>query len=106
MPIEQITYGELYLFGAFSDWELKDNFKLRYNLADKRYEGSVYLKQGYYNYHYALKDTNTGLIDVSFIEGTHYQTRNDYYIYVYYRSTSDRFDQCIGFVKTSSQELF
>ena len=35
----------------------------------------VYLKQGYYNYHYALNDTSTNRVDVSFIEGTHYQTK-------------------------------
>jgi len=106
LPIERISYGDMYLLGAFSDWELKDDFKLKYNSKEKRYEGSIYLKQGYYNYHYALKDTNTNRIDISFIEGTHYQTRNDYYIYVYYRSPSDRYDKCIGFLKTSSKELF
>jgi hypothetical protein len=106
LPMNNISYGDLYLLGAFSDWELKDDFKLKYNSKQKRYEGSIYLKQGYYNYHYALKDITTNRVDVSFIEGTHYQTRNDYYIYVYYRSASDRYDKFIGFLKTSSKELF
>ena len=102
----KINYGDLYLLGKFSDWNLKENFKLKYNLDQKQYEGSVYLKQGSYDYHYALYDTATKHIDVSFIEGTHYQTRNDYYIYVYYRSPSDRYDRFVGFLKTSSKELF
>jgi hypothetical protein len=42
------------------------------------------LKQGYYNYYYALNDSTTNCVDVSYIEGTHYQTRNDYYIHVYH----------------------
>ena len=58
------------------------------------------------NYHYALNDTSAKRVDVSFIEGTHYQTRNDYYIYVYYRGASDRYDRLVGFLKTSSKELF
>ncbi len=106
LPINNINYGDIYLLGGFSDWELKDEFKLHYNTKQKRYEGNIYLKQGYYNYHYALNDTTTDLIDVSFIEGTHYQTRNDYYIYVYYRAVGDRYDRLVGFMKTSSKELF
>ena len=106
LPVDHISYGDLYVLGEFSDWELKEDFKLKYNAEQKQYKGSVYLKQGYYNYHYALNDISTDRVDVSFIEGTHYQTRNDYYIYVYYRSVGDRYDRFIGFLKTSSKELF
>ena len=106
LPVKEISYGELYLLGAFSDWEIKEDFKLRFNTNKMQYEAIVYLKQGYYNYHYALKDTTTNRVDVSFIEGTHYQTRNDYYIYVYYRAVGDRYDRFVGFLKTSSKELF
>ncbi len=106
LPVDNISYGEMYVIGGFSDWQLKNEFKLSYNADQKRYEGRTYLKQGYYNYHYALNDTITKKVDVSFIEGTHYQTRNDYYLYVYYRDTGDRYDRLIGFVKTSSKELF
>ena len=106
LPVKEISYGELYLLGAFSDWEIKEDFKLHFNTNKMQYEAIVYLKQGYYNYHYALKDTTTNRVDVSFIEGTHYQTRNDYYIYVYYRAVGDRYDRFVGFLKTSSKELF
>jgi len=107
LPSESlVSYGDIYVIGGFSDWELKNECKLKYNVKQKQYEGKVFLKQGYYNYHYALIDTITKVEDVSFIEGTHYQTRNDYYVYVYYRSASDRYDRFVGFLKTSSKELF
>ena len=106
LPMDNISYGDLYLLGSFSDWELKENFRLNYNKQKKQYEGDVYLKQGYYNYHYALQDISTNRVDVSFIEGTHYQTRNNYYVYVYYRAVGDRYDRFVGFLKTSSKELF
>ena len=106
LPVDHIRYGDLYILGEFSDWELKEDFKLEYNDEQKQYEGSIYLKQGYYNYHYALNEISTDRVDISFIEGTHYQTRNDYYIYVYYRSVGDRYDRFVGFLKTSSKELF
>ena len=106
LSADNISYGDLYLLGAFSDWELKEDFKLQYNPEKKQYETSVYLKQGYYNYHYALNDTSREHVNISFIEGTHYQTRNAYYIYVYYRAVGDRYDRFVGFLKTSSKELF
>ena len=106
LPVENISYGEIFLLGGFSDWQLNDDCKMQYNADKKQYEASIYLKQGYYNYHYALKDSTTNRVDVSFIEGTHYQTRNDYYLYVYYRAVGDRYDRFVGFLKTSSKELF
>mgnify|MGYP001242026592 CR=1 FL=1 len=104
--MHNITYGDLYLLGEFSDWQVKEDFKLEYNTKQNLYEADIYLKQGYYNYHYALNDTSTNRVDVSFIEGTHYQTRNDYYIYVYHRGIGDRYEKLVGFLKTSSKELF
>ena len=106
LPVDHISYGELYVIGEFTNWQLEAANKLKYNADKMQYEASIYLKQGYYNYHYALKDTTTNRVDVSFIEGTHYQTRNDYYIYVYYRAVGDRYDRFVGFLKTSSKELF
>ena len=106
LPVDHISYGELYVIGEFTNWQLEAANKLKYNADKIQYEASIYLKQGYYNYHYALKDTTTNRVDVSFIEGTHYQTRNDYYIYVYYRAVGDRYDRFVGFLKTSSKELF
>ena len=106
LPVDHISYGELYVIGEFTNWQLEASNKLKYNADKMQYEASIYLKQGYYNYHYALKDTTTNRVDVSFIEGTHYQTRNDYYIYVYYRAVGDRYDRFVGFLKTSSKELF
>ncbi len=106
LPVNNVSYGDIFLLGGFSNWKLNNDFKMQYNPDKKQYEASVYLKQGYYNYHYALNDSTTNRVDVSYIEGTHYQTRNDYYIYVYHRAVGDRHDSFVGFLKTSSKELF
>jgi len=106
LPVENVSYGNIFLLGGFSEWQLNNDFKMQYNSEKKQYEVSVYLKQGYYNYHYVLNDSTTNRVDVSYIEGTHYQTRNDYYIYVYHRAVGDRHDSFVGFLKTSSKELF
>ena len=43
---------------------------MKYNYSKKAYEASIFLKQGYYNYMYALNDTITKQIDISYIEGS------------------------------------
>lgn len=103
---KMISYGNLYIVGEFSNWELEERFRLSYDIERKTYEGRVYLKQGYYDYLYALHDTITNRIDISYIEGTHYETRNDYYIYIYYRDMGSLYDKLIGFSKTSSKSFF
>lgn len=103
---DMISYGDVYIIGALSDWEIKEEFKLEYNFKKKQYEKKIYIKQGYYNYQYAIKDNITHKVNVHFTEGTHYQTRNDYYIYVYHRKQVNAYDRLIGFFKTSSKELF
>ena len=55
--ISEINLGDIYLMSKFSDWELKKEFKLEYNSKEEKYEANLLLKQGYYNYHYALNDT-------------------------------------------------
>ena len=105
LEIEEISNQEIYLLGSFSDWKLDKEFKLLYNKETQKYETRLLLKQGYYNYQYALSN-NDAKENINFIEGNHYQTRNDYYIYVYYRPVGARYDQLVGYSKSSSKELF
>ena len=101
----KITYGDLYLLGRFTDWNIKEEYKLTFNKNSRKYECSSLLKQGYYNYIYALKDNSSNKTNLTFVEGSHYQTKNEYYIYVYYREIGKNYDQLIGYIKTSS-DLF
>ena len=103
---EYISNGDLYIIGEMNDWKKNENFKLYYNFQKKQYEKEVFLKQGYYNYHYAINDTSLDYLDVASIEGTHYQTRNEYQIYVYFKDLNDRYEKLIGFTKQLSKELF
>ena len=101
-----ITNGDVYIIGDLNNWKINENYKLEYNFQKNKYEAKVELKQGYYNYHYAINDTSLNYLDVSSIEGTHYQTRNKYQIYVYYKSLNERFERLIGFAEELSKELF
>lgn len=101
----KISHGELYVFGQISDYGFPKSHQMKYNENEKKYEAEIYLKQGYYNYEYILCK-NDGLNINSFIEGTHYETINDYAIYVYYRPIGTDYDQLIGYQKLSSKGLF
>ena len=106
LKINQINYGNLYLIGAFSDWKLNNQFKLVYNEKKQKYEKSLFLKQGFYNYQYALHDSVNNKVDIGYIEGSHYQTNNEYYIYVYLKDHINNYDKLIGFLKEDSNNLF
>jgi len=76
---------DIYVFGGLSDWRLERRFKMEYN---KRYgyQCNVLLKQGYYDYQYVK--VNDGKIDPSEFEGNHWETENNYTVFVYYRPPS------------------
>ncbi len=101
--IKEINHEEIYIVGDFTNWEINNQYKLSYN--NHKYETVLYLKQGYYNYLFGIVKDN-GKLNMENIEGSHYETRNDYHIYVYYRPIGEVYDQLIGFLKTSSKNLF
>ena len=90
------TRGELYVFGALSGWVCNKNNHMIYNYETKAYEVSLLLKQGYYNYEYVVKENGRSFVDNTIIEGSHYETENDYLILCYYRDPMERFDRLVG----------
>ncbi|MGQ0827481.1 MAG: type IX secretion system plug protein [Bacteroidota bacterium] len=101
-----LTDGNLYVFGAFNAWKYNRENLMRYNQKRFGYECTLYLKQGYYNYEYAfLKDGETAA-DNTLIEGMHYETENDYTIYVYHRQQGTFYDQLIGVKRLNSMRSY
>ena len=98
MPVDAfLGNGEMYLFGQLSNWEMDDRFKMDYNPLDLRYEKSLRLKQGYYNYIYLwkYKSVETGTTDLT--EGNYFETENDYTILLYYKDRSTFSDRLVGY---------
>lgn len=85
---------EVYVYGKFSNYELRDEYKLTYDEKDGLFKGQVLLKQGFYNYKFATKDGRT--IDFNEIGGNFYQTENTYIILVYYRAPGALYDEVVG----------
>ena len=90
--------GPVYVFGALSDWQLKDEFRLTYDSVRAAYTGHALLKQGYYNYDYAVAPKQAGAApDEIYFEGTHQETENQYDLLVYYRPPGVRTDLLIAY---------
>ena len=86
--------SEVFLAGHFTGFNATDEWKMAFNEEKGVYEKSAFLKQGYYNYTYLVKDPVSGsVVDV---EGNYWEAEIRYTILVYYKSFTDRNDQLIG----------
>jgi hypothetical protein len=94
--------GNFYILGKLTDWRMNKASKLTYNYKRFGYEARLYLKQGYYNYVYVLSNDAKKGGDETVIEGDHWDTENDYCIYVYHRKIGSYYDQLVGCKKMNS----
>ncbi len=97
-----LNTGDLYISGALTNWEYNNKNKLLYDYKNKAYYTDLYLKQGFYNYHYTFVDKKTGKADDSLIEGTYNDTENDYLVYVYFHKVGSRYTRVVAVRKANS----
>ncbi len=88
--------GEVYVYGALSDWNCNNSNRMTYNKLTSAYECTMLLKQGWYNYIYAVTDKNGKLLIEQPFESNHFETENDYLILVYLSEPMNRYDRLIG----------
>ncbi|MDR1761176.1 MAG: DUF5103 domain-containing protein [Bacteroidales bacterium] len=93
---------DIFVIGGFSMWQPSDLYKMTYNEESQQYEASILLKQGYYDYLLAEFDPKTTQFNSSEIEGSYYQTENDYEIFVYFYDTMYNYDRVICYKKLNS----
>ncbi len=91
--------GDVYVFGQLSDWQVRPDCRLTYDTQTKAYRGKILLKQGYYNYQYVFLPHNSRMADETEIEGSHWETTNEYTILVYHREIGIRYDRLIGITR-------
>lgn len=94
--------GEVYVIGDFCNWNFTEANRMLYDSLANAYKGSLFLKNGRYDYQYVfLPDTST-IAETYVIEGDHYETENEYIVYVYYKPPNSSIHQLIGFSKFTS----
>ena len=93
---------DIYVYGAFNNWQFTDENKLKHT-TQNYYETDITLKQGFYNYTYVSLDKNNSINNI--LEGTHFQTENNYTLLVYYKKFGSKYDEIIGYGVGSSVNL-
>ena len=103
---EPLSTGDLYVFGELSDWRFKPEYKMKYDYSLRAYRADLFLKQGFYNYNYVyVTDTRKpGLMDK--VEGTHFDTENEYIFKVYYSDPQQAYDRLLGYHIANSRDNF
>ncbi len=97
---EALEDADIYVVGGFSDWQLRPEYKMEFMEGrgnTHAYHAKLFLKQGVYNYVYAIKWKNQPQVDYETLEGNWYETENEYTILIYHRPFGGRYDQVVGY---------
>jgi len=93
--------NDIYVYGAISNWEYQEKFRLKFDEELQLYTTRALLKQGYYDYQYKIKNK----YNENEIEGNYFETKNEYTIYIYYKPIWARYEKIIGINKITSNNL-
>lgn len=97
LPLDgPLSSGDIYVYGGFSDHQcLKEN-RMVWMPEEKAYVLRTMIKQGYVDYCFAFLPNGASKPDLTTIEGSHFQTENDYVILVYMKDYTLRTDRLVG----------
>jgi hypothetical protein len=95
LPMPEALGEAVYLYGAFTDFRCQRAYRMEWNEGLRAYTLAVPLKQGFYDYAFAVQDRN-GAADLTRIEGSHFRTGNEYQVLVYYSDRGQRYDRLVG----------
>ena len=94
LPVKQPVVSPVFVGGDLFYNTYTMNNMMQYDAESKCYYLYAYLKQGGYNYmYYTLDKQKMSLLP---LEGSHWQTRNEYVVDVYYKPFGARYDRLVG----------
>lgn len=85
--------GEVYVVGGFNGNVLNEENKMQYDASLGGYRLDMLLKQGFYNYLYYVDGPDNPYA----YDGNHFQTENQYEVFVYTRPIGERADLLVGY---------
>jgi len=101
-----VDKGDVFVYGALTDWDLKEEAKLTYDERMGCYETSLLLKQGYYNYTYLFVAEESRTPSQEAVDGNFYQTAQDYFVFVYLYDYDYGYDRLLGMRKITTKGMF
>jgi hypothetical protein len=105
LRMPRVEEGDVYILGQLNDWQLNNKSLMTYNSRERAYFGQLYLKQGYYDYMYAVLPEGKTRADVTLIEGDNWQADNEYTVYVYYREKVPEYDRLVGYINVEANKI-
>lgn len=97
LPVKQPIISPVFVGGDLFYNTYTAHNMMEYDAENKCYYLYAYLKQGGYNYmYYTLDNKKMSLLP---LEGSHWQTRNEYTVWVYYRPFGARYDRLVGVLR-------
>jgi hypothetical protein len=89
--------GSVYIVGQFNNYRLDDANKLYYDATDRHYHIQLFLKQGVYDYEYIWVPNGSNKPDDAAFCSSHYETENEYQVFVYYHPAGARWTELVGY---------
>lgn len=96
LPMETPLMDEVYIYGGLSDFQCQEAFRMSWSAEAQGYTAEVLLKQGFTDFSFVTLARNATVPDITAIEGSHYQTENDYLVLVYFTDHQRRCDRLVG----------
>lgn len=84
------------LLGALTQWGNIKEAQMEWDPDMEVYRTSLLLKQGWYDYQYGFKTGEE--VATHELEGSYFETENEYEVLVYFRNLGSRYDQLVGYV--------
>lgn len=95
-PMPEELGSEVYVYGGFSDMQCRKEYRMSWSPEERSYKATILLKQGFYDFTYATLPAGATVPDLTAIEGSHFQTENDYLVLVYVTDRQQRYDRLVG----------
>jgi len=105
LKAQKISGGDLYILGQLNDWQYNEKSLMVYDNKLRAYYGKLYVKQGYYDYLYSFLPDGKTKGDVTLIEDDHWETDNEYTVYVYYFEKVPAYDRLVGYLSVEANEI-
>lgn len=96
LPMAAPLQDDVYVYGGFSDFQCRKENRMTWSEENMAYTASIVMKQGFIDFTYATLGTKSTVPDLTTIEGSHFQTENDYLLLVYFTDFQQRCDRLVG----------
>lgn len=96
LPMASPLMDAVYVYGALSDFQCRKEYQMTWDPQRNAYAATILLKQGFYDFSFVTLPYRATIPDIGAVEGSHYQTENDYLVLVYFTDRLQRCDRLVG----------